>query len=132
MAGIENVERLYGKLRKLEERFEDASVAVGYAAAYALALHERRAAKWKGRPRRSGIGRYWGPNGRPGFLLDVAREMRDELAGIVAKALSRGATVGKALLLAGLALQRASQRNVPVEYGNLRASAFTRLERGST
>ena len=36
--------------------------------------------------------------------------------------------MGQAMLKAGLFLQAASQRLCPVDTGNLRASAFTRLE----
>ena len=80
-------------------------------------------------PRGSGLGVYWGPHGRAGFLLDVAREMQVELKRVIITAMKSGVDLGKAILLACLRLQRESMKNVPVEYGNLRASAFTRLER---
>ena len=39
-------------------------------------------------------------------------------------------TPAQALLAAGLRLQRESQARVPVDSGNLKASAYTRLEFG--
>lgn len=128
MKGIENLNR---KLRDMAARAGDphVSVSVGYTAQYALWVHENRQMKWAGLPRKSGIGVYWGPKGRAGFLLDVAREMSDELAQTVRELIAKGKTVAQALLVAGLKLQRGSQKEVPVEHGNLRASAFTRLEK---
>jgi hypothetical protein len=51
-----------------------------------------------------------------------------QIGDIVASAVKSGKTVAQALLLGGLFLQRKSQEIVPVDTGNLRASAFTRLE----
>lgn len=75
-------------------------------------------------------GYYWDPQGRaqPKFLTDPARNLQEELGRIVAEALLTGATMATALLRAGLRLQRESQQLVPVDTGNLKASAFTRLE----
>lgn len=155
MAEVKNIERLQKKLQEMAARYADGDkvdVAVGYTAAYALRLHENRQMKWRGLPRDRTIrfgfdefgkkiayygfaklnkmpGLFWGPAGRAGFLLDVAREMSAKLAATVRDMLTRGKTVGQALLVAGLQLQRESQKNVPVLTGNLRASAFTRLER---
>ena len=146
---IKGVERVLNRLKKLIQERESSSVVVGYTAKYALWVHENRAMKWRGYPRDRSVrrddtgqatiartdykpskarGLFWGPHGRAGFLLDVMREMATELQGIVLKAMKRKVAFGKALLLAGLRLQRESQQNVPVEFGNLRASAFTRLE----
>jgi hypothetical protein len=43
-------------------------VEVGFSAAYALFVHENLEQKWKGKPRLSGLGVYWGPAGEPQFL----------------------------------------------------------------
>ncbi len=131
MASIEKLDKLVALLRsKAAKAAKDngAVVAVGYTAAYALYVHENMEQKLLGQPRPSGLGTYWSPNGQPKFLEGPARELRPELAAIVKQALSQGKTMAQALLLAGLRLQRESQQRVPVEYGNLRASAFTRLE----
>ena len=151
VAKVEGVERVLAKLRHLAKAYADSpnkvqdAVIVGYTAAYALYVHENREMKWRGFPRDrsirkegdiartgysagSGKGLFWGPQGRAGFLLDVARELSRELGEIVAKGLKRGLKMVDALLLAGLRLQRESQLNVPVDTGNLKASAFTRVE----
>ena len=106
------------------------SVAVGYMAYYALYVHENLDPKTMGMdiPRESGLGVYWGPHGQPKFLEQPFRENRAKYATIVRNALGDGLTLKQALLLAGLELQRDSMGLVPVEYGNLRASAFTRAE----
>lgn len=130
MAKVENIESLIAKLKARAAKYEpEVSVIVGYTSAVALFVHENREAKWKGKPRRSGIGVYWGPSlYGPGFLLGPARYLSKELAKIINTALKGGAKVRDALLLAGLRLQRESQKLVPVEHGNLRATAFTRID----
>lgn len=131
MAKVEGLERVLSAMRRKAEQYgDDASCVVGYTAAYAIFVHENRVMKLKDQPRPSGLGVYWGPNGRAGFLLDVAREMAPDLGRIVKDMLGKGEPMGAALLTAGLRLQRESQQNVPVEYGNLKGSAFTRLEKG--
>jgi hypothetical protein len=131
MAQIQNLEKVVAKLRELAAKARKegkASVAVGYTARYALFVHENLRQKLKGQPRPYGLGVYWGPNGQPKFLEGPARQLRRVLADIIAQALRQGKTMSQALVLAGLRLQRESQERVPVELGNLRASAFTRLE----
>ncbi len=77
-------------------------------------------------------GFYWDPQGmaQPKFLERPARELSSNgiLGGIIVGILRTGRTVAEALLPAGLRLQRESQMLVPIDTGNLRASAFTRLE----
>lgn len=159
MASIEGLEKLAAKLREMAARATregDPVVAVGYTAAYALYVHENLEMKWKGLPRGSGFDReggvvivprkvlnsgtatwkargyYWDPQGRgqSKFLEQPLREHREVLARIVIEMLSKGKTMAQALLVAGLRLQRESQMLVPIDTGNLRASAFTRLEFG--
>ena len=79
-------------------------------------------------PRASGLGVYWGPNGQPKFLEQPFRDNREKYAGIIREALRQGMTFKQSPLMAGLELQRDSMLLVPVEYGNLRASAVTRAE----
>lgn len=149
MAKVENLKKLVNALRTraAKARDDNVSVLVGYTASYAIFLHENRAMKWRGFPRDRSIrkigdiavtdyapikgkhGLFWGPTGRAGFLLDVMREMADELRRVIVESLLKKRTMAQSLLVGGLRLQRESQKNVPVEYGNLRASAFTRLER---
>lgn len=152
------VERINEVINSLKEHFKKKygvgdkppSVIVGYTAAYALALHENVGMRWRGLPRdrsvrvsglnhsgriaRTGYnpnekkGLFWGPDGQAKFLEQPARELSQEIANIVLKALGNGATLIEALYLAGLYLQRKSQELVPIDTGNLRASAFTRKE----
>lgn len=108
------------------------SVIVGYTANYALHVHENIEMKWKGLPRIApSKGNYWdgsrGP-GQPKFLEQPARELTSEFDRIVFEAMRNGATLLQALYLAGLRLQRESQLLVPVDTGNMKASAFTRKE----
>lgn len=105
------------KLKELQAKAkagDGRSVIVGYTQSYAIFVHEMRGNKH--------------PVGRAGYLLDVAREMRGELARVVAAAYARTRDTLKSLLVGGLRLQRESQRNCPVDTGALRASAFTRPE----
>lgn len=79
----------YGKLRasaytRRSQDDEDA-VEVGFSAAYAVYVHENMEQKLKGQPRPSGLGKYWGPNGRPRFLAEAARAKRKEVLDTIAK-----------------------------------------------
>lgn len=136
MAHVERLKELVAKLQAraaAAARDVNVSVAVGYTASYALWVHEARGMVLKGRPRPHGRGSYWDPLGvaKAGFLLDPARRLAAEIGKKVRQDLLRGRTMSQALLTGGLWLQRESQRECPVDTGNLRASAFTRLEPGA-
>jgi hypothetical protein len=77
-------------------------------------------------------GFYWDPQGKaqPKFLEGPARELSNDrtLQKIILESVKAGKTLAQALLTAGLRLQREAQLRVPVETGNLKNSAFTRLE----
>lgn len=130
---LSGMEKLVAVLRrKAAEAMKDGSpaVIVGYTAAYALWVHEAPM-KLKGQPRRRPHkGRYWDPQGRAqGKFLEYPAKMRArEIANVIKEALRAGKTWAESLLLGGLFLQRESQKLVPVDSGNLKASAFTRLE----
>lgn len=131
MAKLEGLNKVLSAIMKRVDKYTgDVSVAVGYTAYYALYVHENLDPVTMGMsiPRPSGLGVYWGPNGQPKFLEEPFRNNKDVYAGIVRRALLDGQSLKMALLLAGLQLQRDSMELVPVEYGNLRASAFTRVE----
>lgn len=117
------------KRKKLEAQAANVSIAVGYTAYYALYVHENLDPKTMGLDisRASGLGVLWGPHGQPKFLEAPFRQNKEKYAKIVRRALRAGMTVTQALLMAGLELQKDSQELVPVEYGNLRMSAFTRV-----
>lgn len=86
----------YGKLRASaftrRAAHDPAAVEVGFSASYAIYVHENVEAKLRGQPRPSGLGRYWGPDGRPRFLSAAATEKREEVLEAIAKrARNRGA-----------------------------------------
>lgn len=123
MPKIENIKSLERKLKQLAMRYVDSpnarkgeSVIVGYTAAYATAVHENTKA--------------FHARGQAKYLEQPARELSNtgELSKIITNAVKKGIKLGKALLLAGLRIQRESQKLVPIDTGNLRASAFTRQE----
>lgn len=191
------VMRLFQKMR---QRLPDSGkiiVTVGYTAAYALYLHEKKEMKWKGLPRGSRLGGqggyarqdqetvnrirvlkgavrfakrqawkrssaqretavapiqaeimslqdegklrktksihkgfYWDPQDKaePNFLAGPFNRLRDELVELVFKWFGEGISWKMAMKMAGLRLQRESQEHVPVEFGHLKASAFTKVE----
>ena len=134
MPKMEGFDRVIKTLERLNAKYgtnPNPSIIVGYTAAYAVHVHENIEMKWKGLPRRKPHkGNYWDPQGRgqAKFLEQPARELKQEFSRIITTACQRKATLGYALFLAGLRLQRESQKLVPVDTGNLKASAFTRME----
>ena len=119
---------------------------MGYTTRYAIYVHEAPM-KLKGIPRSAGGGRdkktgrfkkgakkgkYWDPQGiaTNKFLEGPFRENRDAILTKVANATkaSKEVSLTTAITIAGLFLMRKSQQVVPVDTGNLKASAFTRLE----
>lgn len=152
MAKLQNIEALRAKMRKIAGQYVEASVAVGYTAAYAVYVHENLEMKLKGisrdpreRQTKSGKhldtprdrktepkGSFWDPQGQgqAKFLEAPARYLKSELAAIVVRWMKRKASMCMALYQAGLRLQAESQTLVPVDTGNLKSRAFTRIESG--
>lgn len=58
---------------------------VGFSAAYALWIHENKEQALKGKPRKSGLGVYWGPAGKPRYLAGAAEAKRSEVLAAIAK-----------------------------------------------
>jgi hypothetical protein len=132
--GVDKILQQIGERIKKTAQDLNAVVAVGYSTAYALYVHENIEMKWRGLPRRHPAkGVYWGPKGQAKFLEQPFRELnRSGVTGdIVRKALLRGATMSQALVLAGLRIQRDSQKLVPIDTGTLKNSAFTVVESGA-
>lgn len=75
----------YGNLRAssfLEQDIKPghgAAFEVGYTSNYAVYVHENLEMKWEGKPRRSGIGVYWGPRGENKFLEKAFNEEAGKL-----------------------------------------------------
>lgn len=115
IAKVEGVGKLLSQLKTLARKGKPTAVIVGYTAEYAIYVHENLAARHV--------------VGQAKFLEQPLREMEGELKSIVVSCLGRGMSLEQSLLVAGMALQRRSQKLVPVDTGNLRGSAFTRAER---
>lgn len=93
------------------------SGVVGYTQNYAIYVHENLEARH--------------PNGgQAKYLVQPAREKKNEIAAIVRTALMQQKTLKQALTLGCLYLQRESMQLVPIDTGALRASAFTAIEEG--
>jgi hypothetical protein len=114
------VERLTELVKALQDKAarsrkdDDCSVSVGYTANYAVYVHENLQAHHT--------------VGEAKFLEGPARRMSRQLGEIVLARKRQGMTTAQALVIAGLTLQRASQQLCPVDTGNMRAGAFTRLD----
>ena len=124
---VNNLKNMQRLLRQKKAQYggdtRSNSVIVGYTAAYALHVHEN-AQMQANREARGVKKRQWK------FLEKPARELNNsgELKTVINKAIAGGSSIEDALLLAGLRIQRESQKLVPIDTGNLRASAFTRKE----
>jgi hypothetical protein len=116
--GINSLQAKLAALLKNKENVAPENVVVGYAGVnYAIYVHENLEAAHS-------------PGKQAKFLESPARTLNNtgQLGKIVEKTVAKGGTVQQGLLLAGMAVQRASQKIVPIDTGNLRASAFTALE----
>ncbi len=116
---IENLNKIKQALEKRAAKYSkenNPSVLVGYTQQYAIYVHENLEA--------------FHPVGQAKFLEYPAKLLKEELGHIVQDNLKKGRTISQALLIAGLRLQRESQKLVPVDTGALKGSAFTRLEIG--
>lgn len=130
---IKGLKSLIGKLAKRVQGSEEGDkkcVVVGFTANYATYVHENEEMKWKGLPRHNGKGFYWDPQGQAQskFLEAPARQYAKEIGEICQKAYKVSNDVLKALLAGGMKLQREAMLRTPVDTGNLKASAFTRVE----
>lgn len=129
---ITGLKSLITKLNQLHahaKKEAETEVHVGYTAAYAVYVHENKKMTLKGKPRPRRRGFYWDPQGKaqPKFLEEPARTMLPELKRVVEEVTKATGSLEKGLLAAGLRLQRESQLKVPVNTGNLKNSAFTRM-----
>lgn len=118
--GIDGIQRAFRGLSKSAfgagATKTNPQVIVGYTAEYAVYVHENLECNH--------------PNGgQAKYLESPARRLRPELVEMVRDLVfNKKMTLANALLLAGLRLQRESQLLVPIDTGNLRDSAFTRLK----
>ena len=115
-ATLKGSEKLRRTFANLSDKAKKGSVVVGYTANYAISVHEMINASFQR------------PGAQAKFLEKPFREMKQRLVKQIETDLEAGMPMDQALFRAGLVLQRASQDIVPVDTGNLRASAFTRIE----
>ncbi len=111
---------------------DNVTVVTGYSARYAIWVHELTAMKLKGQPRPGNRGSFWDPPGRgqAKYLEAPARRLGRTVLGKIARTVyKRTHSMEQALLVAGLRLQRESQKLVPVDFGILKASAFTEVDK---
>lgn len=99
---------------EIDKHDDHVDCVVGYTQQYAVYVHENLEAHH--------------PVGQAKFLEQPFRENEDKYTGIIVTAMQNDVPFAKALLLAGLSLQRDSQELVPVDTGALKGSAFTKLE----
>lgn len=115
MAKVERLERVVRALEGQRLKKNRPSVIVGYTQRYALPVHENTRAQHA-------------PGKQAKYLETPARYLQGELARIVTQVYRQTGDMERALLVAGLRLQRESQKIVPIDTGALKASAFTRAE----
>jgi hypothetical protein len=111
---VHEVRRALAKRLAKAQRENGTAAVVGYTAEYAVYVHENLEVHHT--------------VGEAKFLEKPAREKGHEIGKVASQALRRGLPLEMALYMAGLRLQRESQQLVPVDTGNLKNSAFTRIE----
>lgn len=113
---LEGVERFQRKLQVLSKRVgkERTEVTIGYAAHYALRVHEDLVT-----PHRVGKAK---------FLEGPMRRYRNQAAKIARDAMERKRPIGEALRLAGDFILRKSKQEVPIDTGFLRDSGFVSVK----
>lgn len=83
-----DVPREYGNLvgsgYSRKHQSKPMTAQVGFGAAYALWVHENEEQKLKGKPRPSGLGKYWGPAGKPKYLSGAGEMKRDDVLKVIA------------------------------------------------
>jgi len=128
---IEGVKAVITAMEKLKKSMDaqKTSVVVGYTANYAIFVHEDLKARHA-------------PGKQAKYLEQPARQLNNDgtLGKLIVKSMKGGASMIEALSIAGLRLQRESQKIVPISgwdaiisppgqgSGNLKGSAFTRKE----
>jgi hypothetical protein len=135
--GIRGLGKLYDRyaaMKKYAQLVRRKDVVVGFAAPYAIYIHENReiwppGMRLAGEPRSDGNGRYWDPQGvaQPKFLEEPAREHRKELAGLIKIVVRQTGNPIEGMLQAGKVLLTISQGLVPVDTGELKNSGYVKV-----
>ena len=114
MPRLENFTRLQKKLEQMRvesKAHDNTGVTVGFTQNYAVWVHERQATHKEGK--------QWK------YLSTPARQLESELGQIALETYMKTGNMLKSLLVAGMRLQRAAQKIVPIDTAALKASAFT-------
>lgn len=115
MPRLDRVKELNRKLKDLQRKAKNVKVVVGYAGVnYAVFVHENLEA--------------FHHVGKAKFLEDPARNKASDIANVIRDRFRQTGNMRQSLIVGGLLLQRESQKEVPIDTGNLRASAFTKAE----
>lgn len=115
---VENLSRLANRLKdyaKVAGRSGNPKLVAGYSAEHALAVHEDLEMLHR--------------VGEAKYLTKAVRRHEGVLRDVVRKEMKRGRTLVQALLTMGYTLMRFSKDLVPVDTGELKNSAFVRVER---
>lgn len=110
-------------LEAASKRGRSAKVKVGYDTDYAIYVHETPPPP----PKEEGQRTARHEVGQWKYLEEPARTEQEEMADIVERNLKNKESLVTALLRSGRHLQEVSQTLVPVDTGNLRASAYTEV-----
>lgn len=138
MAEVRRLSAVLQALSKEERkalREHSGSVAVSYYTSYALYVHENMQAahgtdynEQYADEIAAGTRHDRGAGQGAKFLEEPARRLQKQMAEKIRLHVKNGDTLPQAMKQAGLLLQRMSQRIVPIDTGNLRASAKTEIE----
>jgi hypothetical protein len=119
ITGLKKVLKMLQDKKKLLGEDPNPEVTVGYTQNYALYVHENMEFSLSLKNVKAGRGAK--------YLEEPYRLYQAQMVRMVKDALKSKVPLPKALLKAGLFLQRESQKRVPIDTGALRASAFTKL-----
>ena len=119
--GVDKVLKGLAKAGKKHREIEFNSVIVAYTAGYALFVHENTEVNKAARAKKGQKAK---------FLEDPTRTLANsgELGSIVTRVVRSGASIMKGLLVAGLRILRESDKEVPVDTGNLKGSGTVRKD----
>lgn len=127
---VQNLDRLQATLTRMGNRARSTTkrkVIVGFGVPYAMPVHEKTEMVLKGKPRPSGRGVFWGPHGEARFLENAARIKKRAIARRIAQVTKSTHSITRGLYSGGVVLRDEAKRRVPVEYGDLKNSAYVRV-----
>jgi hypothetical protein len=122
--GVYQLQAQLTKFANKARRETKRRVIVGFSAPYAKAVHEKTEMKLKGIPRPSGIGVYWGPHGEAKYLTNAIRRTKRQVVRRIAQVTKNTHSPTRGMYSGGVIIREAAKARVPVEYGDLRASAY--------